>query len=619
MELRQYLDIVKRQKWLIIEAVVVVSIVAAVLSNLKTPLYESSARVLLRPNDSAEQLNPGYSGPLINDPDRYVAGQIDIVQSAAVARDAAKLIPNSDPDVILGEVSVSQSGVTDILDVAGTSADPAHARDVANAFAKAYIENRRQYAVASLQAASDELQTKLVQLQGQIATYDTQIGDGGLQPDATTSITPPATGATNPSTAPQNPIQPPALDNGAQPTNIETLKAARYAAATQYTSLFDRQQEIQVDMSLKRGEAELIAEATTPSAPFAPKPKRDGLLGGFVGLLLGLGIAFVREQFDDRIRSSEDAERANGIPVIAELPLDAVASKHTNELVAAIAPHGPTAESTRSLRTSLAFLAIEGPIRRIVVTSPGPGDGKSTLAANLGVVYAQAGHRTVVVSSDLRRPRIDAMFDSERSSEGLTTLLTREAPARASGEGNGNGNGNGHITTEAEPPFISLRSTIVEGLSFLPSGPLPPNPAELLGSQRMDTVLDALSQIADVVILDTPPLLAVTDAAVLAAKSDAVLIVNARGATRRGAARKARDLLDASGVRITGLVLNKVDRSSHTYYGYGDYYQDDMATKANWRTRRRARKAAKKAQALRPAGSSSERSRRKERTKVGAR
>ena len=582
MELRQYLDIVKRQKWLIIEAVAVVAVVAAVLSNMKTPLYASSARVLLKPNDAAEQLNPSFGAGTYTDPDRYVSGQIDIAQSAAVAQEAAKTIPGSDPNELLGEVSVSQSGATDILSITGTGPDPARARDVANAFAKAYIENRRQYAVASLKTASDELQTKLTDLQNQISTYDAQIGDGGLAPGATSTITAPSGGLSSPTPPIANPTPPSGVDNGAQPTNNETLKAARYAAATQYATLFDRQQEIQVDMSLKRGEAELIAEAGTAGAPFSPKPKRDGVLGGFVGLLLGLGIAFVREQLDDRIRSSEDAERANGLPVLAELPVDAAAAKHPDDLVVLTTPHGLLAESTRSLRTSLAFLAIEGPLRRIVVTSPGPGDGKSMLAANLGVVYAQAGCRTIVVSSDLRRPRIDAMFGITPGGDGLTTMLTQSVATE-----HHNGNGNGGVSVDPAPPLISLRSTLVDGLSFLSTGPLPPNPAELLGSRRMDAILDALNQIADVVILDSPPLLAVTDAAVLAAKSDAVLIVNARGATKRGAARKARQLLEASGVRVTGLVLNKVNRSSSSYHGYEGYYQEQ--TKSKRRSRRRMR------------------------------
>lgn len=579
MELRQYLDILKRRKWMIVQATVIVAVAAYLFASMKTPVYESSARVLLRPNDAAEQLYPGYSVEVFSDPDRYVSGQLDIIQSEAVARLAAEELPGTDdPRALLGEVSASQGGLTDVVDITGHSIDPVRARDVANSFARSYIENRRQYAVAGLQKAVDELDAKLVELEATIAEYDARIGDGGIALGATASPNPPGPTGSG-IEAPEAPdMEGPTgigLDDGALPTNDQALKAARYAAATQYQSLFFRQQELMVDMSLKRGNAELIADAETPVSPVSPKPMRDGTLGAFVGLLLGVGFAFLREQLDDRLRSRQDAEQATGLPLLAELPRSDHAS--IEGAPAAIAnPQSPLAESVRSLRTSLAFLGVDAPVKRVLVTSPGPGDGKSTVAANLAAVYAQAGQTTVLISGDLRRPTIEKIFAVEPGHRGLSEVLANVDAPKATTT-----NGNGHARYEG--PFHPVRSTSEEGrallnldeaghLFLLPAGRTPPNPSELLSSQRMGDLLDKLERFADVIIIDTPPLLAVTDAAAVASRVDAVLLVTAIDETHRSAARRAHELVANADTRFLGLVVNKVDSSSDGYYRYYDYY-----------------------------------------------
>jgi len=182
VELRHYLDVLKRHRWLIIQGIVLVGLIAGLVSGLQTPVYKAGARVLLRPNDSSESLYPGYgNASLFNDPDRYVSAQEDIIQSEAVAREAAKSLGGTDAETLLSHVSVAQSGTTDVLEISSTDIDPTRARDVANAFAKAYIENRKQFAVGSLKNASDQVQVKLDELQGRIAQLNSQIGDGGIK------------------------------------------------------------------------------------------------------------------------------------------------------------------------------------------------------------------------------------------------------------------------------------------------------------------------------------------------------------------------------------------------------------------------------------------------------
>ena len=597
MELRRYLEILRRQKWLVIEAVVIVAVVAGLLSGMRTPVYESSARILLRPNDPSEQLYPGYQVTVFSDPDRVVAAEMDLIESPAVARAAAKEIDGSDATTLLGEVAASQAGMSDLIDITGTSIDPEHASEVANAFAAAYIEDRRLYAVAGLQRAVDDIDGRLTVLERKIAKYDVQIVDEG-ETDASTELpTITGSGVVAP-TAPD--IAGPdgtGLDIGSTPTNNQTLKAARYAAATQYQSLFFRQQELIVDISLKRGAAELVSEATTPTTPVSPKPTRDGVLGAFLGLLLGIGVAFVRETVDDRVRDRAEIEEATGLPVIAELPIDEDIAKSPERLPALDRPHAPIAEAMRSLRTNLAFLAVEAPLHRLVVTSPGPGDGKSLVAMNLATAYAQAGFETILVSSDLRRPRLDDVFTGRLSasaagiaatSPGLTQLVAGLASHPSGGNGRADGGAGADSGAGARTRIeveAALVGTGIANLRFLPAGTRPPNPAELLGSRRMTEVLDHLSALADVVILDAPPALAVTDAAVLAAKADGVLVVAALGETHRTALSRLRSSFGESATRLLGVVVNKVEpkRGYHGYYHYRDYYATDEKPKRRLR------------------------------------
>ena len=551
MELRAYLEILRRRRAVIIAATLIVALVAGVTSSLKTSVYSASAQVLLRPNDPSEQID---QTKLLSrqsaDADRYVTGQLDIVHGEAVAQAAIKDLNGVTTKQLLARVRASQAGATDIIKVSAVDPDPARAAKMANAVAAAYIENRRLASVDGLQKASDELQIKLDELEARISDLDQQIAGGAAA-------------------------------------------QIRSAATLQYQSLYGQQQDLLVTKSLKKGEAELITTAKVPTAPSSPRPKRDSALGLFVGLLLGLGIAFLREQLDDKIRGRGDAEELSKLPVIAELPFDAV--NNEIEIASHERPLGVLAEATRSLRTSLTFLGVDGPLRRIVVTSAEPGDGKSYVAANLAAVYAQNGMRTVLVSADLRRPTLDKLFPTVTAGPGLAEVVT-VLEASAPSTNGGRPHPASDVASAAGVVAKALRPTHVEGLSLLPAGQLPPNPAEILGSDKTVKLLEALAGLADVVIIDTPPVLAVTDAAVLAPATDGVILVAAAGQTHRGALARAVGTLGTAHARILGVVLNKVEGSSGGGYGYGyrgryygAYYGHDGEDKKRGRFLRKAK------------------------------
>jgi non-specific protein-tyrosine kinase len=208
-------------------------------------------------------------------------------------------------------------------------------------------------------------------------------------------------------------------------------------------------------------------------------------------------------------------------------------------------PRSPISEAYRTLRTNLEFSSLDKPIKTMVVTSAGPEEGKSTTLANLAVTIAQGGKRVILADCDLRRPSQHKIFGLENG-RGLTTMMVEEEALK-------------------DPP---LQETGVENLWLLPSGPIPPNPSELLGSRRMEEIIEALLDRADIVLFDAPPVIAVTDAAVLASKVDGVLMVINAGGTKREHAQRAKALLEKVNVRIIGAVLNNVplDVSLHRYY-----------------------------------------------------
>ncbi|MDQ4068245.1 MAG: Wzz/FepE/Etk N-terminal domain-containing protein [Actinomycetota bacterium] len=569
LELRQYLEILRRHKWFVLEAVVLVGLTAGILSNLRTPVYRAAARVLLTPNDPTQQLNPlPGNGALGNDPDRYVAGQINIVKSEGVAAEAVKSLPGVSVREVESKLSVTQDGESNVLKISATDPDPARARDIAQAAAKGYIENRRQAAVSGLEKAAKDIQDKLEPLQAQIAMLDTQIAAGPAAPGVTSVLTAPerpaaAAGPTPP--APQ--VSAPAANPGGVPSTQEALKAARYAAAVQYETLYARQQELVVDISLKRGDAELIADAKMPDEPISPHPGRDAALGALVGLLLGVGVSVLREQLNDKIRSANEVEGLTGLPLLAQLPFD---DRAIDGVAVEKRPNSPFGEAMRSLRTSIQYQGVDRPVKVLLVTSSLPGEGKSLVAANLAAAFAQAEYRTLLISADLRRPTVDGLFGELPPSVGLIGVISPVAGGGKAPTSDGHGNGSGPESIE-KATLKALQATPISGLLLLPSGPTPPNPAELLGSRRMATILNHLSMNADVIIIDSPPLLPVTDAAVLAAKCEGVVLVAGANETPRGALERAKMILDGTGARVLGVVFNKSRKATGGYY-YGGYY-----------------------------------------------
>lgn len=300
--------------------------------------------------------------------------------------------------------------------------------------------------------------------------------------------------------------------------------------------------------------------ARLPTAPSSPNTKLNLALGALIGLALGIGYAVLRHVLDLRVRDPREIERQTGVPVIGTLPeaKELTGERRVLTFAGRTDSASPVAEAMRELRTNLRFVDIDNPPRSIVVTSPLPSDGKSTVSANLAMSLAAGGESVVLLDADLRRPMIAKLFDIPEGA-GLTDVLTDRARLA-------------DVVQDFGPSA---------NLAVVGAGRIPPNPSEMLGSLRMRELITTLSAHA-IVIIDAPPLLPVTDAAVLTTAADGALIVASAGRTTYDMLGKALDNLNKARARPFGIVLNKVPRrGAHSgYYGYqytGEYSAREAA------------------------------------------
>lgn len=520
IDLREYVSIALRRKWTIVVTTLGAIAAALAFSFIQTPLYEGEARVLLQPEQAATLFNP-QTGQRV-DPIRAVQTEIELLESEPVesaVRERLGAVP---------EVDASPVGQTDVIEVRATSPRPARAAEIANAYAQAYIAFKRRSAVESLLAAGREIEAQLTDLQAQIVSYEARIAAA------------------------------PGADSA------EQLRAERNSLIQQQALFNQKLDQIQVEASLRSGGASLVTPAKTPEEPVSPKPLRNAVLAAILGLLLGAGLAMLREQLDDTIKAPDDLERVSpGIPILALIPEQA-GWRRTDEaqLVTRNEPNSPAAEAYRTLRTSIQFRSLDSPLRTIQVTSASAQEGKTTTLANLGVSLADAGRSTVVVCCDLRRPRVHEFFGLPNAA-GFTSVILGSEPLESSLQ----------------------RVAGVDRLSLLASGPPPPNPSELLGGHHTSDLLNSLEAGFDIALIDSPPVLPVTDSVVLAGRVDATILVARVGETTKRQLRRAIDLLTAVDAPLLGVVLNGV-RSLEGYgYGYGYGYTAEPAS-SNGRLKR---------------------------------
>ena len=525
LDLRDYLGIIRKRKLLIAATAIAVMAIVISLTLLQTPVYRSGADVLLQARTSEQLLQQGSGRQ--DAAQTIVNTEIEVMKSRSVL-DAVEKELGFRP-----AVAIAGRGETYVVAVTATSTDPDQAAEIANAYAETYVRVRREGQVNDLLAASEQVQAQLTGLDAETAALDERVK----------AIDFAIAAAPNERAADAARIERDQIVNAQQPD--------RLSIANRRASYVEQLDQLRLSSGLsKTGGARIVSQAVAPTSPFKPAPRRSVVIAMVLGLLIGVGLAFLREYLDDSISSREDLERA-----IPELDLLTVVpvfgdwkDRKTAKLVSVASPQSATAEAYRTLRTSMQFVGIDHTIKVTQVTSPNPGEGKSTTLANLGVQLSRTGRRVVLVDCDLRKPRLHEFFDVSND-VGFTSILLGDA-----------------TVADALSPVKGERNLVV-----VPSGPVPPNPSELLSAKRTQEVLQMLGEQADFVLVDSPPVLPVSDSLVLSRLVDATILVIAAGATTRRGAHRAYEQLEQIDAPLIGVVLNSVETGTRYDGGYGSY------------------------------------------------
>ena len=514
-QLREYLAVLWLRKWTIVILAILVLGGALFYSFSQVPLYRASVRILMQPTGSTTTGIPaGAASSTIN-----LQTEAELVRSPAVAeRVADELSLPPQPGALQRGLSVTIEPESQIMVVGYVSPKPIEAQQRAKLFADAYLEHRREQLLEEIAQQKQAIQRQLAPVNRQIASFEEELAGLGADDPERTSVQ-----------AQVNPLY------GQRTLFEQQLRALSPAAAPTV--------------------GQVIEPALLPSSPVSPNHVRTGAVAAVAGLLLGVAAAFLRERLDDRLRGRGDLERYLGAPVLAVIPnVSQWKRRGDTPLITSLEPRSAVSEAYRTLRTSLLFSAGERGAKTILVTSGHAEEGKTATVANLGVSLAQAGKRVILVSADLRKPRLHRFFDTGLGEGGLTSILSGEIK-----------------------PWVGVVNVGHENLRLAPSGTVPGNPAELLGSDAMGRLLDQFREIADLVIIDSAPVLVVADALALAPFVDAVLYVADAESTRRGAVVHARQQLEQVNAPVMGAVLNNFDptkgKKGYGYYYYGYYYR----------------------------------------------
>ncbi len=515
MEIRRYLTLLQRRWWLVLLAAVTAGATAFFVSIYTTPVYRASAQFLIDelPGTSDNE----YNQVLLEQ--RLAQTYVEIIKMPSVLDETIRQLglPYS-PRQLEEMASVSVLRDTQIIDVSVEDTDPDRAANIANTMGQVFIEQNQErenarYAepIANWEERASEISDDILALEAEIRRE-------------------------NPANTPE------------EQAALSRMETQLSDLQIRYEDTINNLNALLVEQARQSSNVVPLGAARPNPTPVRPRVLRNAALATLAGAMVGIGIVFLLDYLDDTIKDADQIQEDTGLTTlgtVAEVKdLDAPSSLVTHDR-----PRDPVSEAYRTLRTNLSYAAVISGQRTVLVTSPMAEDGKSTLIANLALVFAQTGIKVVVVDADLRRADQHEFF-SLPNSTGLTSAILNQGASAQS----------------------YLQETGIAGLSVLTSGPVPPNPAELLGSPRMTKILEALSEAFDLVLIDSPPALGVTDAAVLAPLVSGCLLVVRIGHTKRAALVQVVNMLEASGAHVYGAVMNMVK----TGWGYSGYYYHEQ-------------------------------------------
>lgn len=501
---------VLRRRWRLVALCVVIAVgLGLAWSFSQTKMYSGTASLLLEPQQTTTD-NAG----VVMDPEE-VATQADVVASVQVA----ELVANDlglqvdNPQDLLDDITVSVVEDKRVVEVSALESSPQLAADVANSFAEQYIVYREDQTTAGAEAQTQRYTDQIQTLEDRISQVRQEARS--------------ATG-----------------------NDRQDLRAEESGLLSQKAALTSQLELLQTSQTTPLPGGEVLLRAEAPSSPAEPQPIRAGLLAAVIGLIVGVGLAYARDRLDDAVRDEERLRIAlGGRPILGSIPNSD--DEAAGRVATLMAPQSPLSEAYRALNTNVRFLLaaerehLAGRGDVLMVTSAGPGEGKTSVATNLAVAASRVGLRVIVVDADLRRPAVADRFGLDVPI-GLSDLLAAGGPA--------------------EP---HLHEVGLDDLRVLAAGSIPPNPAELLASPLMTGILDDLAQHADLVVVDTAPVLRVADSLELIDQINLLLLVARRKISRLHQVSAAVDRIRQVGGSVSGAAFNDVDTRDSTYrYGY---------------------------------------------------
>lgn len=512
------LKLVRRWWWVFILCPLLAGGAAYAVSNRMTRIYEGSATIFVDQGQA-----PGTDSFNAIQASQQLVGTYSQLATTRPVLDATikQLNLPTTPEALIKQVSVAPVGTTQLLKISVDDQSPELAAKIANTLAQVFIDQTTQAQQAAAGSSRDQIKQSINAVQSRIDSNNAKIAQLQRGPNASS----------------------PSIQN-----QISQLQAQVSQDNANLASLLEAQQ--QMDLAAAQGSAQIrIAELAVPPTTFVkPRIVLNTGLAAVLGILVAAGLVLVAGYVDDTVKSTDEMQRQTGKAALGAIP----ALRSPNGVEAVAHPNSAATEAYRTMRTNFQFASAGQQIRSMVVTSFRPGDGKTTTIVNLAAVLAQGGQRVILIDADLRKPQIHKHFNDLTTRTGLTNLVLSSADV--------------HLQS-------LLRQTDVPGLRVLPSGPLPPNPPDVLNSPRMRQIVEQLEAEADIVLFDAPPM-AVSDALILGGLVDRTLLVALQGRTRSSELVRATRELERIGTPLAGIVLNRVklERSSHYYAYYRAYY-----------------------------------------------
>lgn len=524
MDLRNYLGIFRKWAWLFLVGASLGALVGYLYSRTVTPTYQSETTLMVgKIQNGTDSVNANPAAGNLAIAYAQLATQPGVLQAAAQATGWPEAWQS-----LFFHVSAVPSG-GQLITIRVVDSDPARAMRIADELAKQVILQ------SPLSAQELESEKQRAFITSRLGEIETRINRSQKALDKLTN-------------------------DVAVETDVNKV-ADMETKISEFEDKIDKWEQTYAALSaqLNSGPSNtltIMGPAQEPQSPISPNVPRNIVLGALIGLVLAGGLVFLLEYVDDTIKNADDVQNVLELSTLGSITQFSNIKKPKDSLITLQQQRSPVAEAYRVLRTNLRYSGIENPSGALLITSATPGEGKSTTAANLAITLAQGGKRVVLVDADLRRPTLHTYFDLPNET-GLSNLF---------------------LDT---PPHLDEVMCKVEvmGLRVIPSGPPPPNPAELLDSKLMSEIVADLRDQSDLVIFDSPPSLAVADASILGAKcSGAILVIHA-GSTRSEIAYRGMETLKQTNVNVVGAVLNKLSprRMPGYYYNHYHYYSSQQS------------------------------------------